>query len=95
MPRAGRNPFSAQPGAATSSIFASYAVAMATLVLTLPVAVVVIVAVVTGIPAIGWLGLIVGLVVGLGVSAAGIVIGGRMLDSSGPEMLARLRLVRV
>jgi ABC-2 type transport system permease protein len=95
MPRAGRNPFSAQPGAATSSIFASYAVAMATLVLSLPVALVVIVAFVTRIPALGWLGLIVGVLGGLGVSAAGIVIGGRILDSSGPEMLSRLRLVRV
>jgi ABC-2 type transport system permease protein len=95
MPRVGGNPFSSQPGAATSSIFSSYAVAMATLLLSLPVAVVAIVAVVTDVAVLGWLGLIVGLAMGVGVCTAGIAVGGRMLDASGPEMLSRLRLVRV
>jgi hypothetical protein len=29
------------------------------------------------------------------VALAGVVLGGRLLDSEGPAMLARLRLIRV
>ena len=93
--RSGRNPFSAQAGAATTSIFASYSVAIATLA--------------AGrsdpradrrrdrhrrCPSLGWLALIAGIGVGAAVAFGGVVVGGRVLDASGPAMLARLRLVR-
>ncbi|GAA1952331.1 transporter [Microbacterium deminutum] len=93
--RPGRNPFSAQPGAVTTSIFASYAVAAVTIALTLPVAALAIAALLTGFALLGWIALIAGLASGATVALGGVVLGGRLLDASGPELLARLRLLRV
>lgn len=92
--RAGRNPFSAQPGAATVSIVGSYVVTGATGVLTLPVAALAVVAIVTGIPALGWAALAVALLLGTTIALVGAFVGGRVLDASGPAVLARLRLIR-
>lgn len=92
--RGGRNPFSAQPGAATVSVVGSYVVTGATGVLALPVTALAVAAIVTGIPLLGWLSLIVALVLGATVAIAGAIIGGRVLDASGPAVLARLRLIR-
>lgn len=92
--RSGRNPFSAPAGAATTSIFASYAVMGATIVIALPIVVVAVAALLAGAAALEWVALAVGLVLGLGVVVGGIVLGGRVLDVSGPSVLARLRLIR-
>jgi ABC-2 type transport system permease protein len=92
--RAGRNPLSAQPGAATVSVVGSYVVTGATGVLALPVTALAIAAIATGIPLLGWAALVVALVLGAGVAFGGAVIGGRVLDASGPAVLARLRLIR-
>jgi len=92
--RAGRNPFSSQAGAATVSIAGSYAVTGVTSVLTLPIAALAIVALVIGSALLGWLALLASLVIGGAVAFAGSVVGGRMLDASGPEVLSRLRLIR-
>ena len=92
--RSGRNPFSAPAGAATTSIFASYAVMGATLVLVAPVGALAIASLVTGSQGLGWSALVAGVVLGAAVAAGGVVLGGRVLDASGPAVLARLRLVR-
>jgi ABC-2 type transport system permease protein len=92
--RSGRNPFSAQAGAATTSVFASYGVAVVTVLLALPILALTTAAIVAGVPALGWLALVAGLVLGAGVAFTGVVLGGRVLDASGPAMLARLRLAR-
>lgn len=92
--RSGRNPFSAPAGAATTSIVASYAVMGATVVLTLPVVLIAAIALLTDIALLGWVALAAGVVLGLAVAVGGILLGGRILDSSGPTVLARLRLVR-
>jgi ABC-2 type transport system permease protein len=92
--RAGRNPFSAQAGAATVSIFASYAVTGVTAALALPVIALAVIALVTGSALFGWLAFVVGILLGAGIAFGGIVYGGRLLDSSGPALLARLRLIR-
>ena len=92
--RPGSNPFSAQAGAATTSIFASYAVAIATFVLALPILALTIAAIIADVPALGWLTLIAGTVMGAAIALGGVVIGGRVLDASGPAMLARLKIVR-
>ncbi|SFR92586.1 ABC-2 type transport system permease protein [Microbacterium sp. cf046] len=93
--RSGRNAFSAQAGAATASIFASYAVAAVTIVLALPVIALMTAALVTGAPLLAWMALAAGLITGVGVALGGIVLGGRLLDAEGPAMLARLRVIRV
>ena len=91
--RSGRNPYSAQAGAATVSIFASYAVAFATIVLAIPIGAVAIAALITGAPLLGWVALMTGLGLGGAVALAGVIFGGRVLDASGPATLARLRLI--
>ena len=70
--RSGRNPFSAQAGAATVSIFASYGVALVTIVLTLPVVAVALAALVAGSPLLGWAALATGLALGAGVALGGV-----------------------
>ena len=92
--RAGRNPFSSQPGAATVAIVGSYVVTGVTGLLAVPVAALAIAALVAGTPLLGWAALSVALVLGGAVALGGIVLGGRVLDGSGPAVLARLRLVR-
>jgi ABC-2 type transport system permease protein len=92
--RAGRNPVSAQAGAATVSIFASYAVTGITAALALPVIALAVIALVTGSALFGWLAFAVGILLGVGIAFGGVVYGGRILDASGPALLARLRLIR-
>lgn len=92
--RAGRNPFSAPAGAATTSILASYAVLAAIVVLDLPIAASGIAALVQQSAMLGAITLTLALVGGTGALAAGILVGGRVLDASGPAVLADLRLLR-
>ena len=92
--RAGRSPFAAQPGAATVSVVGSYLVAGATVLLAVPFAVVAIFALVLFSPLLGWLSLAIAVVWGGATLLGGVVLGGRILDVSGPAILARLRLIR-
>ncbi|MEO5921966.1 MAG: transporter [Pseudolysinimonas sp.] len=92
--RSGRNPFSAPAGAATTSIAASYAVMAVTIVLALPVIVLAVAALISGATALAWAAFAVGLASGVGIAVGGVLLGGRVLDASGPAVLARLRLVR-
>ena len=92
--RSARNPFSAPPGSATTSLVASYAVSGATILASAPAIALAIAALVTGSDALGWVALVVGVLAGGVVLVAGVVVGGRVLDESGPAVLERLRLVR-
>lgn len=92
--RAGRHPFSAPAGAATTSLLASYAVTGVTAVTLLPTVGLTIAALITGLPWLGWLAAIVGVTLGIAVLLGGVALGGRLLDSSAPALLARLRLIR-
>jgi ABC-2 type transport system permease protein len=92
--RSGRNVFSAQPGSSTVWIVGSYAVTGITLGVALPVAALAIAGLITGAALIGWIALAVGLVWGGAAAVGGILLGGRVLDASGPAVLARLRRIR-
>jgi ABC-2 type transport system permease protein len=94
MARAGRNPFSAQPGASTVWIVGSYAVTGVTVALLLPLGALAVAALLTGVPLLGWLTLVVGISLGAALALGGIALGGRVLDAAGPAVLARLRLIR-
>jgi ABC-2 type transport system permease protein len=71
-----------------------YGVALVTIVLTLPVVAVALAALVAGSPLLGWAALATGLALGAECALGGAVLGGRVLDATGPAMLARLRLIR-
>ena len=75
-------------------MFASYLVMGATLLLASPVIALAVATLVTASAALGWVTLATGVLLGAAVAAGGVVVGGRVLDASGPAVLARLRLVR-
>ncbi|MES1170350.1 MAG: hypothetical protein ABUL47_06665, partial [Leifsonia sp.] len=93
--RSGRNPFTAQAGSGMTSLVASYAVSGVTLALAAPelglgiAALVIPSAAVSAV--LGWLALAVGVLWGAGSLAIGVRLGGRILDRTGPALLARMR----
>jgi len=89
--RAGRNPFTAQAGSGMTSIAGSYAVTGVTLALAAPELALGIVALVIHSTLLGWVALAVGLLWGVGSLVIGVRVGGRILDRTGPALLARMR----
>lgn len=89
--RAGRNPFAAQPGSGMTSIVSSYAVSGATIGVAAPEIVLGIVGLVAHSPLFGWLALGTGALWGAASLVLGVRIGGRILDRTGPALLARMR----
>jgi ABC-2 type transport system permease protein len=89
VPLPGDSPLKAKPGAQASAILSSLLTWAILSVLVLPEFVLMIVFAVTGDVAWGWAGLAVGSALGGLFVVLGIRIGGRMLDSTGPDLLAK------
>lgn len=89
--RAGRNPFVAQAGSGMTSILGSYAVTGATLALAAPELALGIAALALHSVPLGWFALSLGILWGAGSLVLGVRIGGRILDRTGPALLARMR----
>jgi ABC-2 type transport system permease protein len=89
--RAGRNPFTAQAGAGMTAILGSYAVTGIMIALAVPELVLGIASFVTGSAMLGWLSLAVGVLWGAASLVIGVRVGGRILDRTGPALLARMR----
>lgn len=89
--RAGRNPFTAQAGAGMTAILGSYAVTGVMIGLAIPELALGIAALVSGSALLGWLCLAVGVLWGAGSLVLGVLVGGRVLDRTGPALLARMR----
>lgn len=89
--RAGRNPFAAQPGSGMTSVLGSYAVTGVTIGVAIPELALGIAGLVSGSVLLGWLALIVGVLWGAGSLVIGVRLGGRILDRTGPALLARMR----
>jgi ABC-2 type transport system permease protein len=97
--RAGRNPFTAQPGSGMTAIVGSYAVSAVTAGIASPAVALGVASLVlasggatSGLAAVlGWLSLAVGVLWGAGSLAIGVRVGGRILDRTGPALLARMR----
>lgn len=87
----GDNPFKTVPGQTFLNGLAVFAVIGATLLLSVPVAVPAIIALVLGSTLLGWVTLAVGIVWGPVVAWLGVIIGGRAFDRNGPTLLARIR----
>lgn len=88
VPPAGSNPFAGNPGAGTAALVSQGVSLLVLTPLLLPLA---------GLavwswtePAAGWVLLVGGTLYGAGLLAVGVVVGGRVLDRRGPELLARL-----
>lgn len=88
---AGDSPFKSVPGQTAVNGLVVFAVLAVCALLAAPALVAAIVSMLTASTLLGWIALIVGLVVGAAVIAAGVVIGGRTLDRTGPDLLARIK----
>ncbi|MGO2660045.1 hypothetical protein [Mycetocola reblochoni] len=84
------SPFSTPPGSAGISLLLSLVVMVALLVVTAPVVVPGIIAMVTGSTAALVTTVVVAIVLAPALLVIGVVVGGRVLDRKGPELLARL-----
>jgi ABC-2 type transport system permease protein len=89
--RSGRNPFTAQAGSGMTSLAASYAVTGVTFALAVPELALGIAALIIHSALLGWLALAVGVLWGAGALVIGVRVGGRILDRTGPALLARMR----
>jgi ABC-2 type transport system permease protein len=91
VPASGDNVFKRVPG---QSFWVGLALMGFTLmagVITGPALALAVVAAVSGAVLWSWLALAVGLLVGAGVAVAGVAVGGRAFDRTGPLLLARVR----
>ncbi|NNC12154.1 transporter [Planctomonas sp. JC2975] len=90
-PAPGDNPFKTRPGANTAllgSTFLSWGILA---VLTSPEIVLFLVSVFTGEAIWGWIGLVVGVVLGPIALAIGVRVGGNVLDRRAPQLLMQLQ----
>lgn len=88
---AGDSPFRQVPGQTFVNSLLVFVVWGACLVPASPALVLAAISSVTGSAGLGWAALAVGIVVGVGVMAAGVVVGGRTLDRTGPDLLQRIK----
>ncbi|HEU0206696.1 MAG TPA: transporter [Pseudolysinimonas sp.] len=89
--RSGRSPFTAQAGSGMTSLAASYAVTGVTIALAVPELALGIAALIVHSALLGWVALAVGLLWGAGSLVICVRVGGRILDRTGPALLARMR----
>ena len=87
----GDSPFKTVPGQTFFSGLMVFVVMGACGLLALPALILGIIAATTASTALGVVTLVVGVVVGVAEIAAGIVVGGRTLDRTGPDLLLRIK----
>ncbi|PZQ89600.1 MAG: hypothetical protein DI534_07280 [Leifsonia xyli] len=91
VPASGDNAFKRVPGQSFWVGFALMGFTLLAGVFVVPALVLAILAALQDSAVLSWLALLVGLGVGVGVARAGVVIGGRHFDRTGPLLLARIR----
>ncbi|MDU0328116.1 hypothetical protein RWH43_15255 [Microbacterium sp. KSW2-21] len=90
-PAPGDSPFKRVPGSTFTMFLAFFLCWALVAVLSLPMVVPAAIAMFTGSGTAGWLALAIGLVWGVIVFAIGVLVGGRLFDTSAPRLLAQLR----
>lgn len=88
---AGDSPFKTVPGQTFLSGLLVFVVLAACGVLALPAIVTSVFAIGSGDPVAGWVALLVALGVGAGVIALGVLVGGRTIERTGPDLLLRIK----
>ena len=88
VPLPGENAFKTPPGSGGRTMLVQGLGVLAQIVIVLPVLALALVALLNDNPLWDWLTLITGVLLGAGLLAAGIRIGGRWLDRRAPELLA-------
>jgi ABC-2 type transport system permease protein len=90
----GDNPFKRVPGTTFLQGMAFFGIWLVALVLSAPVVILGLIAYFTQNAGLSWVACAVGIVVGAAVLIGGILLGGRMLDTSAPVLLARLKAMK-
>ncbi|MCB5294024.1 hypothetical protein BJQ90_03486 [Arthrobacter sp. SO3] len=94
VPLPGDSPFKKPPGNVAQTMAVQFGGMGALFLLLLPEVSLVVAQFVTGSAVPGWINLVLGPVLGLGLFAAGVRLGGKWLDARGPELLAQLAVNR-
>lgn len=87
----GDSPFTSVPGQTFLSGILVFVVIAACGVLGAPALVLSLTSLAGGDPVAGWVALIVALAVGIAVAVSGVVVGGRTLERTGPDLLLRIK----
>ncbi len=91
VPAPGDSPFKSVPGQTFVNGLLVFVVVGVCLVLASPALVLATISFVAASALYGWLSLAVGIAVGTAVMIAGVAVGGRTLDRTGPELLAKIK----
>lgn len=91
VPRAGDSPFKTVPGQTFASGMLVFVVMGACLMLAAPALVLAVIAMATASAPLGAIALLTGVVVGSAVTIGGVIVGGRVLDRTGPSLLQRIK----
>ncbi|CAI9391861.1 hypothetical protein [Microbacterium sp. T2.11-28] len=91
VPSPGDSPFRSVPGQTFLNSLLVFVVWGAALVLASPALVLAVVATVGGSAVLGWIALAVGVGAGLAAIAGGVLLGGRTLDRTAPDLLQRIK----
>ncbi len=94
VPDSGDNPFKRVPGTTFLQGMAFFGIWLVALALSAPAVIVGIIGYFTASLALSWIAFAIGVVFGTAVLVGGILIGGTMLDRSGPVLLARLKAMK-
>ena len=94
VPLPGDSPFKKPPGNVGQTMLVQFGGMGVLFLLVLPEAALIVAQGVTGNALFGWLNLALGLILGLILFVVGVRLGGRWLESRGPEMLAQLSVNR-
>lgn len=87
----GDSPFKTVPGQTFVNGLLVFVVLGACGLLASPAVILALLAATSGEPVAGGIALLVALVVGAGVIVGGVLVGGRTLEKTGPDLLARIR----
>lgn len=87
----GDSPFKSVPGQTFVSGLVVFVVLAACAVLAAPALVLSVTAMAGGSQAMGWIALLVAIAVGAGAIVGGVIVGGRTLERTGPDLLLRIK----
>lgn len=91
VPAAGDNVFKSVPGQTFVNSMLVFVVWGASIVLSVPAAIPAIISFVTGNEVLGWIVLGGGIVYGVAIVVVGVLVGGRTLERTGPDLLTRMK----
>jgi ABC-2 type transport system permease protein len=94
VPLPGDSPFKKPPGNVGQTLAVQFGGLLILMVLVLPEVGLLVAQLVTGNSLFGWINLLAGTGLGVGLFVAGIRLGGKWLDARGPELLAQVSVNR-